>query len=242
MVLFGRMGKEVISNLENSETLKFVCGLDRQEGEISDVPVYSDTSKVAEKIDVIIDFSHVHSTLKVLEFAKEKHIPIVIATTGFNMEQEKIIEEYSKDLPIFRSANMSFDINLMCKIVAELAPLLSNSDIEITETHHRNKVDAPSGTALLLANSINEALGNKMKYVYDRHDLSRKREDNEIGFTSIRGGNIVGEHIVQFFGPYETFEIKHTSYSRSVFAEGALKAAEFIVNKPNRSLFNERFS
>ena len=176
MVLFGRMGKEVISNLENSETLKFVCGLDRQEGEISDVPVYSDTSKVAEKIDVIIDFSHVHSTLKVLEFAKEKHIPIVIATTGFNMEQEKIIEEYRKDLPIFRSANMSFDINLMCKIVAELAPLLSNSDIEITETHHRNKVDAPSGTALLLANSINEALGNKMYVLFRKFHKDQRTE------------------------------------------------------------------
>ncbi len=128
---------------------------------------------------------------------------------------------------------MSYDINLMCKILAELAPLLKGADIEITETHHRNKVDAPSGTALLLADSINEALGNKMKYVYDRHDLSRKREDNEIGFTSIRGGNIVGEHTVQFFSPYETFEIKHTSYSRTVFAEGAIKAAIFIANKPN---------
>lgn len=233
------MGKEVISSLENSENLKFVCGLDRQEGEFLGVPVYSNPEKITEKIDVIIDFSHVHSTLKVVEFAKEKHIPIVIATTGFNVTQEKIIEEYSKDLPIFKSANMSFDINLMCKVVAELAPILANSDIEITETHHRNKVDAPSGTALLLANSINEALGNKLKYVYDRHDLSKKREDNEIGFTSIRGGNIVGEHTVQFFGPYETFEIKHTSYSRSVFAEGALKAAEFIVNKPNRTIFNE---
>ncbi|MCI9366013.1 MAG: 4-hydroxy-tetrahydrodipicolinate reductase [Clostridia bacterium] len=233
MVLYGRMGKEVVSSLEDSKSLKFICGLDRNNKNIYSVPVYSDPAKINEKVDVIIDFSHVHSTLKILEFAKEKHIPLVIATTGFNMEQEKIIEDYSKYLPIFKSANMSFDINLMCKILSELAPLLSGSDIEITETHHRNKVDAPSGTALLLANSINESLGNKMKYVYDRHDLSKKREDNEIGFTSIRGGNIVGEHTVQFFGPYETFEIKHTSYSRSVFAEGALKAAEFIVNKPN---------
>ena len=233
MVLYGRMGKEVVSSLEDSKSLKFVCGIDRNYINIYSVPVYSDPAKINEKVDVIIDFSHVHSTLKILEFAKEKHIPLVTATTGFNMEQEKIIEDYSKYLPIFKSANMSFDINLMCKILSELAPLLSGSDIEITETHHRNKVDAPSGTALLLANSINESLGNKMKYVYDRHDLSKKREDNEIGFTSIRGGNIVGEHTVQFFGPYETFEIKHTSYSRSVFAEGALKAAEFIVNKPN---------
>lgn len=161
------------------------------------------------------------------------HIPIVIATTGFNREQEEILKEYSKELPIFRSANMSFDINLMCKLVAQIAPLFTNCDIEITETHHRNKVDAPSGTALLLANSINDALGGKMKYVYNRHDLSQKREDNEIGLTSIRGGNIVGEHTVQFFGLNDTFEIKHTSYARSVFAEGAIKAAKFIQNKPN---------
>lgn len=120
----------------------------------------------------------------------------------------------------------------MCKLVAQIAPLFENSDIEITETHHRNKVDSPSGTALLLANSINNALSGKMKYVYNRHDLSQKREDDEIGITSIRGGNIVGEHTVQFFGLNDTFEIKHTSYSRTVFAEGAIKACKFLIDKP----------
>lgn len=207
--------------------------MDKRLTVFGDVPVYDDISKIKEIPDVIVDFSHVHATLEILKFADDKHIPIVIATTGFNSEQEKILEDYSKRLPVFRSANMSFDINLMCKLLASLAPLLAGSDIEITETHHRNKVDSPSGTAILLANSINEALGGKMKYVYNRHDLSKKREDNEIGFSSIRGGNIVGEHTVQFFSPYETFEIKHTSYSRSVFAEGALKAAIFMIGKPN---------
>ena len=207
--------------------------MDKRLTVFGDVPVYDDISKIKEIPDVIVDFSHVHATLEILKFADDKHIPIVIATTGFNREQEKILEDYSKRLPVFRSANMSFDINLMCDLVSKLAPLLAGSDIEITETHHRNKVDSPSGTALLLANSINEALGGKMKYVYNRHDLSKKREDNEIGFSSIRGGNIVGEHTVQFFSPYETFEIKHTSYSRSVFAEGALKAAIFMIGKPN---------
>ena len=229
----GRMGKEVISKLADYNEFKIVAGFDRAEHLDGSFPIYSDFAKFPNDIDIIIDFSHVHMTLKILDFAKEKHIPIVIATTGFNQEQERIVKSYSKDIPVFKSANMSFDINLMCKIVAELAPLLNGSDIEITETHHRNKVDAPSGTALLLANSINEALGNKMKYVYDRHDLSKKREDDEIGFTSIRGGNIVGEHTVQFFGPSETFEIKHTSYSRSVFADGAIKAALFMIGKPN---------
>ena len=207
--------------------------MDKRLTVFGDVPVYDDISKIKEIPDVIVDFSHVHATLEILKFADDKHIPIVIATTGFNSEQEKILEDYSKRLPVFRSANMSFDINLMCKLVAQIAPLFADSDIEITETHHRNKVDAPSGTALLLANSINDALGGKMKYVYNRHDLSQKRESNEIGFTSIRGGNIVGEHVVQFFGPNDTFEIKHTSYSRTVFAEGAVKALKFIVDKPN---------
>lgn len=207
--------------------------MDKRLTVFGDVPVYDDISKIKEIPDVIVDFSHVHATLEILKFADDKHIPIVIATTGFNREQEKILEDYSKRLPVFRSANMSFDINLMCKLVAQIAPLFADSDIEITETHHRNKVDAPSGTALLLANSINDALGGKMKYVYNRHDLSQKREANEIGFTSIRGGNIVGEHVVQFFGPNDTFEIKHTSYSRTVFAEGAVKALKFIVDKPN---------
>ena len=207
--------------------------MDKRLTVFGDVPVYDDISKIKEIPDVIVDFSHVHATLEILKFADDKHIPIVIATTGFNREQEKILEDYSKRLPVFRSANMSFDINLMRKLVAQIAPLFADSDIEITETHHRNKVDAPSGTALLLANSINDALGGKMKYVYNRHDLSQKREANEIGFTSIRGGNIVGEHVVQFFGPNDTFEIKHTSYSRTVFAEGAVKALKFIVDKPN---------
>ena len=197
---------------------------------IGDIPVYDKISEIKEVPDVIIDFSHVHLTFEIIKYALEKHIPIVIATTGFNSEQEKIIEDYSKDLPIFKAANMSFDINLMSKLVAQIAPLFANTDIEITETHHRNKVDAPSGTALLLANSINDALGGKMKYVYNRHDLSQKRDDDEIGLTSIRGGNIVGEHTVQFFGPNDTFEIKHISYSRSVFAEGSLKAAKFPIS------------
>ncbi|MDE5830686.1 MAG: 4-hydroxy-tetrahydrodipicolinate reductase [Clostridia bacterium] len=229
----GRMGKEVIDCISNNSDLNFICGFNQFAGMVGDIPVYDKISDIKEIPDVIIDFSHVHLTLEIIKYAKEKHIPIVIATTGFNSEQEKILEDYSKDLPIFKSANMSFDINLMCKLLSQIAPLFANSDIEITEVHHRNKVDAPSGTALMLANTINDALDGKMKYVYNRHDLSQKRGDNEIGLTSIRGGNIVGEHTVQFFGPNDTFEIKHTSYSRSVFAEGAVKAARFIVDKPN---------
>lgn len=233
----GRMGNEIISCIDKDPDLNFVCGFSLEEGNVNGIPVYNDTSKIKEHFDIIIDFSHAHASLKLLEFASEKHIPIVIATTGFNSEQEKIVEDYSKNLPIFKSANMSFDVNLMCKLVAQIAPLLTNCDIEISETHHRNKVDAPSGTALLLANSINDSLGGKMKYVYNRHDLSEKRGNDEIGISSIRGGNIVGEHTVQFFGINDTLEIKHTSYSRTVFADGAIKAAKFLFGKPN-GLYN----
>ena len=158
-------------------------------------------------------------------------MPVVIATTGFTEEQENLIKEYSKDFPIFKSANMSYDINIMKRIVMELAPLLKGTDIEITEVHHNRKIDSPSGTAQMLADAINSSLGNTYHCEYNRHDKREKRDKKEIGISSIRGGNIVGEHTVQFFGEYETFEIKHTSYSRNVFAEGAIKAAKFISNK-----------
>ena len=128
---------------------------------------------------------------------------------------------------------MSYDINVMAKTAANLAKTLGNVDIEIIETHHSRKIDSPSGTALFLADKINKALGNTMEYVFDRHSSHEKRNKNQIGFSSIRGGNIVGEHIIQFFSESETFEIKHTCYSRSVFANGALRAANWIIGKPN---------
>ena len=225
------MGKEVTLRIAENNDLKIICGFDREEDFSNSFPIYSDLSNINENIDVIIDFSHPCMTMEVLKFAKEKELPIVIATTGFNQEQEDMIKNYSKIIPVFKSANMSFSINLMCKVLKEISPLLKDTDIEITETHHRNKKDAPSGTALLLGNKINESLNNSKEYVFDRHEVSKKRENNEIGFTSIRGGNIVGEHIVQFFGDFETFEIKHTCHSRSVFADGAIKAAIYIIGK-----------
>lgn len=142
-----------------------------------------------------------------------------------------MLKLYSKKIPVFQSANMSYDICLMKKIVAEVTKALSNTDIEIIETHHNRKVDAPSGTALLLADSINSVLKDKKEYNFDRLSKREKRSNKEIGFSSIRGGNIVGEHTVRFFGESETFEITHKAYSRAVFAEGALKAARFIIEK-----------
>jgi len=228
----GRMGKEVSKVIENQENMQVVAGFDHISSEDSNYPVYTDYELVPnENIHVIIDFSVPEATFKALSFAKKHHIPIVIATTGFSDEEKNMIKEEAKNIPIFQAANMSFDINLMGKIVAELAKNLSDTDIEIIESHHNQKIDAPSGTAINLADKINEALPEKCEYVFDRHSKREKRGKKEIGFSSIRGGNIVGTHTVQFIGANETFEISHTTYSRSVFAEGAVKAAFFLVKQ-----------
>lgn len=227
----GKMGQEVINQIEADKDLLVLAGFDREDLGNTSYPVYNNIYSITVKPDVIIDFSVPVATLNILEYAKEHSIPIVIATTGFSDEQLEKLKEYSKYIPIFKSANMSYDINLMAKLLAQIAPILKDSDIEIIETHHNRKIDAPSGTALLLADSINKSLNNSMEYNFDRFSNREKRKENEIGFSSIRGGNIVGEHTVKFYSPYETFEITHTSYSRSVFAEGALKAAKFIISK-----------
>lgn len=233
----GKMGQIVCDLVNQNEALVLSSGFDRENtGEFA-FPVYTDISEISKKPDVIIDFSVPVATLNILKYAKQNNVPIVIATTGFSDEENKLIEDYSKTIPIFKSANMSYDINIMKKILMELAPLLKNTDIEITETHHNRKIDSPSGTAQMLGDSINEALGNTHHFEYNRHDKREKRDKNEIGMNSIRGGNIVGEHTVQFFGEFETLEIKHTSYSRNVFAEGAIKAAEFI-SKQQPGLYN----
>ena len=241
----GRMGNEMIQAISKNENLTIVCGFDRVENHIREFPIYNNFEDIKEKVDVIIDFSVPVATFKVLEYARKKHIPTVIATTGFANHEIAKIKEISKEIPIFRSSNMSLDINLMAEIVKKVAEVLKDTDIEIIETHHNNKVDAPSGTAILLADAINEVFEEKKKYNFERMQKREKRDRNEIGFSSIRGGNIVGEHTVQFFGENETLEIKHTSYSRQVFAEGAMKAAEFIVNQKNgfygmKDMINEK--
>lgn len=226
------MGAEIIDAVSKDDVLKIVCGIDVEENETNSFPIYNNFNKIKEKIDVIIDFSIPVATFNMLEYAKTNKIPVVIATTGFSKEELNKICEFSKVIPIFRSSNMSLDINLMADIVRRVSKVLSNTDIEIIETHHNRKIDAPSGTAILLADAINEAFEEKKTYNFGRFQNKAKRSKNEIGFSSIRGGNIVGEHTVKFFGDNETFEITHTSYSRQVFAEGAINAAKFIANKP----------
>lgn len=227
----GKMGQEVAKQIWNLDAFNCIAGFDRMDLGDNKFPVYTDLSKITEKPDIIIDFSIPEATFKVLDYASKNNIPVVIATTGFTDEEIAKIVEYSKVIPIFRAANMSFEVNLMGKLVSDIASHIPDSDIEIVETHHNRKIDAPSGTALFLADSINETLNGDMKYEYNRHDKREKRTKKEIGIHSIRGGNVVGKHTVTFFSDDEYIEITHNVTSRSVFAKGAIKAAEFLVHK-----------
>lgn len=227
----GKMGQQVISCLDSFSDMLLIAGFDKENTGLFTFPVYTKIEEIEEKPDVIIDFSVPLATLSILSYAKKEKIPMVIATTGFSEAQKQEIQEASKEIPIFQSSNMSFEVQVMANLVAKLAKELTGTDIEIVETHHNRKIDSPSGTALFLADSINESLDHKMTYEMDRHQKHEKRAKNEIGISSIRGGNIVGEHSVYFFGQNETFEITHKCYSRGVFAEGSIKAAQFLVKQ-----------
>lgn len=229
----GKMGQIISKICMFQEEMTVVAGIDTIEKPGNPFPVYISSSQVKEEADVIIDFSHPNALPDILEYAVEKSYPIVIATTGHSEDQKQLIEEASQRIPVLLSANMSLGINLILDLVKRAAKALYGAfDIEIIEKHHNQKIDAPSGTALAIADAINSALpGNEMKYVYDRHSSMQKRTRDEIGIHSIRGGTITGEHTVLFAGNDEMIEIKHTAVSRDLFAEGALKAAVFLYNK-----------
>ena len=233
----GKMGQEVLKQVNSSPEFEMCCGVDKFNNGDFNFPIYDNVNDINELPDVIIDFSIPEASINILKFAKEKSVPVVIATTGFSDEEISIIEDYSKYIPIFRSGNMSYEINVMSDIVSKLALLLKDSDIEIIETHHNKKIDSPSGTALILADSINEALNNEMEYQYNRHSIRQARSKKEIGIHSIRGGTEVGKHTVLFLGENESLEITHNVSSRSIFANGALKAAKFLINQKN-GLYN----
>ena len=227
----GKMGQVLAHEIEITPDVEVACGLDRVDTGDNKFPVFTNIEDINIPFDVIIDFSVPQAAINLLDYSKKNNIPLVIATTGFSDEELDKIKEYSQYIPIFRSANMSYTINLMKKLLAELAIKLPDSDIEIVETHHNRKVDAPSGTALMLANSINDAKDNSMYYEYNRNAKREKRNKNEIGIHSIRGGNEAGKHTVIFFGNNESLEISHNVLSRAVFASGAIKAAQFIIHK-----------
>ena len=229
----GKMGQVLSERIRDTQDIEVLCGVDKIDTGDNNYPVFTDIHSINLIPDVIIDFSIPVATFPILDFAKKNNIPIVIATTGFTEKEEEKIKEISKNLPIFKSSNMSYEINLMSKLVASLAKKLPESDIEIVETHHNRKVDAPSGTALILADSINDACNNEFEYEYNRNAKREKRTKNEIGIHSLRGGTEAGKHTVIFFGNNESLEITHNVTSRSVFADGAIKAANFIIHKDN---------
>lgn len=229
----GKMGQEVAKQVKLDEDSEVLCGVDRIDLGDNGFPVFTNINDINLIPDVIIDFSVPAATFNILEFAKKHSIPTVIATTGFTDKELEKIKKYSEMFPIFRSANMSYEINLMSKIACELAQKLRDADIEIVDVHHNRKIDSPSGTALLLAKDINKALDNEKEFVFERHSKRAAREKKEIGIHSIRGGTEVGKHSIMFYGDNESFEITHTCTSRSVFANGAIKAAKFVLHKDN---------
>lgn len=228
----GAMGKAITTAAEKDPNINIVCGIDRRPID-ADFLVVKDFSKIECTADVIIDFSHPSLLDDELAYCQSHGLPVLLATTGYDSTQIQKINQASEKIAIFRTANMSLGINLMDMLCRQAAKLLGDGfDIEIIEKHHNQKVDAPSGTALMLADGINEATGNDYTYQFDRHAKRQKRDPKEIGISSIRGGSIVGEHTVLFAGSGEMLEIKHTAFSKDVFAVGALKAASWIADKP----------
>lgn len=225
----GSMGKVLTKCANEDSELEIVCGSSKDD---LDVPfkTYHKMSEVEELADVIIDFSH-HSTIDdTLSYAIKTKTPIVIATTGFNDEELTKIKKASNIVPIFHSSNMSLGVNVLVKLVKEAAKSLNGFDIEIIEKHHNKKLDAPSGTAVMIANGVKEVLPDS-EYIYGRHGRSDKRSSNEIGIHAIRGGTIVGEHTTIFAGHDEVVEIKHSAQSKDIFAKGAIAAAKFLVKQ-----------
>ena len=226
----GKMGNAVRRVAENDSFINIAAGYDINNSGC-DFPVYDNLDNVAEDIDCIIDFSHFSLTDGILDFAKAKKIPAVICTTGLSKEQISKINFYSKEIPIFFSANMSIGVNLIIDLVQKASKVLeSNFDIEIIEKHHNQKLDAPSGTALMIADGI-KSVREDSEYIYDRTQVRQKRAQNEIGIHAVRGGSIVGEHEVLFAGRNENITLRHSALSREVFADGALKAAEYLKGK-----------
>ncbi len=227
----GKMGRAVTTCVNSDDDLKIICGIDKVEA-LTDYPIYRSFSDIKEKPDVIVDFSNVALLDPILNYAIENSVPTVIATTGYNDEQIAKIKEAAKKIPIFFTFNMSLGVNLLCTLAKKAAAILGDAfDIEIIEKHHNQKLDAPSGTAIMLANAINEEFSDSKHYEYDRHSKRAKRAKSEIGIHSIRGGTIVGEHDVIFAGHDEVITLSHSAGSKEVFAAGAVKAAKFVCNK-----------
>ena len=227
----GKMGQAVEACINEREDMMISCGVDIADGDKT-YPVYTCFYDVQDKPDVIIDFSNPLVLDDMLAFAVKNQTPVIICTTGFSDAQVQKIKDTAKQIPVFYSGNMSLGINVLIALSKMAAKVLYNSfDIEVVEKHHNLKIDAPSGTALMIADAINEEIGGA-QYVYDRHAYRKRREHNEIGIHSIRGGTIVGEHEVIFAGHDEVVSLKHQAQSKGVFAAGAVNAAVYMKDKP----------
>lgn len=229
----GKMGKTINNCISARMDCKVIAGIDINTEEYANFPIVDSPSKLPEKPDVIIDYSNPASLDGLLEYCLSTGTPIVLATTGYSDEQISKIKSAAEQIPVFFTFNMSLGINLLVQLAKKAASVLGDQfDIEIVEKHHNQKIDAPSGTAIMLANAVNETLDNKYHYVYDRHSQRKKRDKNEIGMHAIRGGTIVGEHDVIFAGHDEVITLSHSAASKSVFAEGSINAAVYLSDKP----------
>jgi len=229
----GRMGKVITELAAGDADIEITAGVDVAGECAGKYPVVSSFDEVAADVDVIVDFSSPKVFDAMLDYALANKLPVVVCTTGLSEEQIARLDSAVEQIAVLRSANMSLGVNLLIKLVKEAAQTLAKAgfDIEIVERHHNQKKDAPSGTALALADSINEGLDNAYEYVYDRSDRVQKRDPKEIGISAVRGGNIPGTHEVIFAGMDEVVELTHLAYSRSIFGKGAISAAKFLAGK-----------
>lgn len=229
----GKMGQVISRLVEEDEDAEIVCGVDINTETKNSYPVVKAIEEFDGEADVVIDFSHPSCLTSILNYCKKTKTPVVLATTGYSAEQKVEFTEAAKEVPIFFSANMSLGINLLISLAKQAAKLLEgNFDIEIVERHHNKKIDAPSGTALAIADAIDETLSYPAEYVFDRHSVRRKRKSTEIGISAVRGGTIVGDHEIIFAGNDEVIELSHHAASKEVFAVGAIKAGKFMKGKP----------
>lgn len=228
----GKMGKAITSVVNERSDCEIVAGVDVNTDCLCGYPVFGKMSDITVEGDVVIDFSHPSLLGDILAYAKEKKLPAIMCTTGYSEAQVAELKKASESIPVFYSGNMSLGINLLISLARKATSILGDTfDIEIVEKHHNQKIDAPSGTALMIANAISEERSLPSRYEFDRHSVRRKREKEEIGIHSVRGGTIVGEHEVIFAGHDEVVTISHSAQSKGVFAAGAVNAAVYIVGK-----------
>ncbi len=230
----GHMGQVITGLVKEDAGIEFVAGIDLADCRDNGYPVFTNIWDCDVEADVIIDFCSAKAVDELLKYSVERQIPVVLCTTGLSEEQLKAVEEASKKVAVLKSANMSLGVNMLLKLLQDAAKILAPAgfDIEIVEKHHNRKLDAPSGTALALADSINEVLDNEYEYKFDRSQEHTKREKKEIGISAVRGGTIVGDHDVIFAGTDEVITFSHTAYSRAIFGKGAVQAAKYLAGKP----------